>query len=360
MRVVGGVDNFLHFLLTVAVAFAGGVILYKLKFPAGAMVGALIGVGILSVLTGKAYMPSFMQNITKVVAGLFVGMSMNMEMIRGLKKIFKPAIILVVLIISLCFGMGVILYYAADLDVITSLFCVAPGGMIDMTLMTMDMGGDAAVVAVLQTLRLLTVYCISMPISKLLAKKFKGGGESEMRLSGKGDIEKSEKTRRIIFSFIVATVGGVAGYLVNLLVDFSVLVLIGAMVASAAANIKTGKLYMPKTVRTVVQMFSGALIGVKVTYESLLNIKAALIPAVFICVGFVIVNIVLAVVLNKTCRMNITTAMLSSSAGGATENALVAADFGADPGVVTVMQITRLICTTVFYPIVVKTMYQLL
>ena len=353
-------DNFVNFLLTMAVAFTGGFILYKLKFPAGAMVGALIGVGLLSVLTGRVYMPSFAQNVTKVVAGLFVGMSMNMEMVRGLKRIFKPAIILVVLIIALCFGMGVVLFYVADLDVITSLFCVAPGGMVDMTLMTMDMGGDAAVVAVLQTLRLLTVYCISMPISKLLGKKFNSGHENEMKIIGKVELEKSEKIRRLLFSFAVATVGGVVGYLVNLLVDFSVLILIGAMVASAAANIKTGKLYMPKIVRTVVQMFSGALIGVSVTYESIMNIKAALIPAIFICVGFVVVNIVLAIVLNKVCKMNITTAMLSSSAGGATENALVAVDFGADPGIVTVMQITRLICTTIFYPIVVKTMYQLL
>ncbi|MBQ1525204.1 MAG: AbrB family transcriptional regulator, partial [Firmicutes bacterium] len=45
---------------------------------------------------------------------------------------------------------------------------------------------------------------------------------------------------------------------------------------------------------------------------------------------------------------------LSSSAGGASESALVAPDFGADPAIVSVLQVTRLVCVTAFYPVLVK------
>ena len=169
-------SDFIWFCVTLAVAAAVGLLFYRLKFPAGAMVGALIGVGALQILTGCAVMPASVKILTKTVAGLFVGMSMTAEMVRNMKRLFRPVVTLVCLIFSLCLGAGTLLCRVTELDTVTALFCVAPGGLTDMTLMTMDMGGDAAVVAVLQILRLLSVYCISMPLAKLAGKKWKGRG----------------------------------------------------------------------------------------------------------------------------------------------------------------------------------------
>ena len=348
------------FLITVAVAAAGGTILYKLNFPAGMMVGALICVGALSIITGHAYMPKMVKVVTKTVTGLFVGMNMTMDMVRNLKRLFKPAIVLVVLIIGLCIGMGVLLYFITGIDGVTALFCVAPGGMTDMTLMTMDMGGDAAVVAVLQVMRLLTVYCISMPLVKWTTKKSGREEEQEVRAEKSVKPVGLERRSRIIFTICVATVGGTVGYFLSKRFDFGVLVLLITMIICAAVNIKTGKLFMPRTVRRVAQIFSGALIGTSVTYESLVNLRKVIVPAIFLCCGFVLINQILARVLHKVCKIDLVTAMLSSSAGGASESALVAADFGADPSIVSVLQISRMLCTTSFYPIVVQLLYQFL
>ena len=54
------------------------------------------------------------------------------------------------------------------------------------------------------------------------------------------------------------------------------------------------------------------------------------------------------------------TAFLSSAVGGATEAALAAPDLDADPSVVSVLQISRMVCTTSFYPLLVQALYQLL
>ena len=349
------------FLITLAVAAVSGMIFYRLGFPAGAMVGALIGVGALNILTGCALMPVSVKIVTKTVAGLFVGMNMTMEMVRNMKRLFKPVIVLVSLIFTLCLGAGVVLYRVADLDAVTALFCVAPGGLTDMTLMTMDMGGDAAVVAVLQVLRLLSVYFISMPLAKLMGKKAGAFGTGAGgRTVEKAQLSKEGKKKGIVLATVVAVIGGGIGLGLSELLNFSVLILICAMVASAAVNIKTGKLYMPKTVRRVTQILSGALIGTSVTSDSLIRLKAVLLPAVLICCGFVAINIVLAFLLHKICKLDMATAVLSSAAGGATEAALAAPDLDADPSVVSVLQISRMICTTSFYPILVQALYQLL
>lgn len=351
-------NEYLWFFITLAVALAGGTLLLKLNVPAGAMLGSLVAVGLLNIFSGHALMPATVKILTRTVAGLFVGMSMNMEMVRNIKRLFKPVVMLVVLIQSLCFGVGVVLYHVSDLDVVTSLFSVAPGGMMDMTLMTMDMGGDAAVVAVLQVLRLLSVYGISMPLVKVLAKRMGGaaGADPAVQMEKK-KLTADDKKHGILIAGSVAALGGALGWGLSQIFDFSVLILIGAMVASAAMNIKTGKLYMPKNVRRFTQMLSGALIGTSVTMESTHRLAGVILPALLICCGFVVINVILAVVLHKVCKLDFATAMLSSSAGGATEAALTALDFNADPSVVSVLQITRMVCTTSFYPILVQLLY---
>ena len=323
--------------------------------------GALIAVGAMNILTGGAVMPSSAKILTRTVAGLFVGLSMDMEMVRSMKRLFKPLLMLLSVIFCLCLAAGTLLYRISELDAVTSLFCVAPGGLTDMTLMSMDMGGDAAIVAVLQVLRLLSVYCISMPLAKFLGKKA-GGFRANSGKERKAARELSDEAKKtgILLASAAAVVGGGIGLGLSYLLNFSVLTLVGAMVASAAANIKTGRLYMPKWVRRTVQVLSGALIGTTVTRESLVQLRQVMVPAIFICCGFVLINIILGLLLHKLCRMDMATAFLSSAAGGATEAALAAPDLDADPSVVSVLQISRMVCTTSFYPLLVQMVYQLL
>ncbi len=355
--------QFIWFLITMAVALCGGFLFMKLKVPAGPLVGALLFTGVLSVLTGHMFMYTGLKNVTKTVAGLFIGMSVTRKTVRKLATLVRPTVILVVVIICLCMGMGIILNYTSGLDVVTSLFCVAPGGIQDMTLMTLDLGGDAAVVAVIQVLRLLSVYFISMPIVKVLSTRA-GLRQEEASSSDapadSGETDGETKKKRILFTSAVALAGGTAGYILAKLADFSTLVLVVSMIVAAAVNLSTGKLYMPKAVRRFTQMMSGALIGVTVTDDSLQNLRLVMLPSLFIVLGFVVINVIIALIISRSCGIDIATAMLSSSAGGATEAALVAPDFGADPAIVTVLQITRMVCTIAFYPILVKLIIPLL
>ena len=85
-----------------------------------------------------------------------------------------------------------------------------------------------------------------------------------------------------------------------------------------------------------------------------------MVPALFVCCGFVLINILLALLLHMVCKLDIATAVLSSATGGATEAALSAPDLDADPSVVSVLQISRMVCTTSFYPLLVQLLYQFL
>ena len=362
-------NGLIWFFITLAAAACGGIVFQKLKIPAGPLVGALTVVGLLNIFTGRMFMPSKAKIFAQAVSGLFIGMSVNMNTVRNLKKLIKPAILLVVIIETVCLFIGILLSKVSGLDEVTSLFCVAPGGMMDMTLFCMDLGGDSSVVAVLQVIRLLSVYFISMPIAKYISQKGIGAtrpdadipeDKVEETTEKTAEIDAAEKRKRIAFSACVAACGGALGYVLAQLADFSSLVLITSMVVSATVNIKTGRLMMPRKVRYFAQILSGSLIGLNMTYESLMRIKAALIPAIFVCISFVLLNILLAFVIHRSSGLDMPTAMLSSSAGGATESALVAMDFGARPAIVSVLQVTRLACTTAIYPMLAKFVLPLL
>lgn len=355
-------NELIWFLVTLAVAAVGGLLFHKIRFPAGTIVGAILFVGAFNILTGLACMPTSFKPVVKAITGLFVGMNITADMVRNLKRLIKPTLMLVVLILSLCFGMGILLYLTVDLDIITALFCMAPGGLTDMTLMTMDMGGDAAIVAVLQTMRLLSAFCISMPLAKVLVRWFphEHGAAIDSPVAEASVPDWKEKQKRMIAAVLVTITGGTIGHFLGELLDFSVMVLVGAMIASAAVNIKTGKLYMPGSIRKTAQILCGALIGVSVTYESIRTLKLLILPALIICIGFILVGLVLAVILHKTCKMDMPTAMLSCIAGGASEISLIAGDFDADAPTVAILQISRMVCTTLFYPILVKLLSPLL
>lgn len=354
-------DKMIWTLATIAAGMIGGMLFVKLKFPAGAIVGALAAVGLLNILTGNAYMPGAVKVVVYAVSGMYIGLSIDMETVRNLRHLLKPAVIMICLFLVLCICVGLLLYTATGLDIVTSLFSVAPGGITDMTLMTLDLGGDAPVVAVIQTLRLLSVYCISMPLVKLFIRKENLHSTAEKTaLAEKKVKSKEEKRHGFLLTAAIAVFAGAAGYILAVVTDFMIIILLVTMAASAAANISTGKLYLPTGFRTLAQLMSGCIIGLSLTYESLVSLKAAIVPSMVACCGFVIVNIILAFVLRKTCGMNMATALLSSAAGGSTEAALVASEFGGDPCTVSVLQITRVICTTATYPIVVKLLCRIL
>ncbi len=361
-------EKLLWLVITIIAGAAGGITLKKLKVPAGPLVGAIIVVGTLNILTGKMYMPTEVKILTKTVAGLFIGMSVTRDSVRSLLKLIKPAVILVVCIIGLCLGMGFIFYFASDFNFPTALFAVAPGGITDMSLLAMDMGGDSSVVALLQVVRLLSVYLVSLPLVQVVGKiaakrKAKKEGveytapepsEQVRAAEKKKSLPKDEKKKRIIFAAAVAVVGGAIGWALGELLDFSSAILIVTMIVVAAVNIKTDRLYMPRDVRVATQILSGSLIGLNMNAASLESLKSAVIPALLIVVGFTIINITLAVILSRSTGMDIVTAMMSSSAGGATEFALLAPDFNADAPTVSVLQLARLTITVALFPIIIK------
>ena len=82
-------------LLTLAVGAAAGYLLFRLKFPGGLIVGAIIGTAALGICFDAAYIPGVTRTVAQITAGAFIGCSVSKEDLGRLPKILRRLLILI-------------------------------------------------------------------------------------------------------------------------------------------------------------------------------------------------------------------------------------------------------------------------
>ena len=150
-------------IITIIIATFGGIIGYKLKVPAGALIGAMIFVALFNIYNGEAYIPIKFKIFAQILTGGIIGLNFSRQTIMQIKEILIPLIISIFILLLFCILTGLILYKITGLDLITALFSMAPGGITDMTLAAQDMGGNTSIIAVFHFVRLTLVVGI-LPI----------------------------------------------------------------------------------------------------------------------------------------------------------------------------------------------------
>lgn len=260
----------------------------------------------------------------------------------------RPIAIVFVVLLVLDLAMGFFIFRITDLDLLTSLLCAAPGGMTDMPLIAMDMGADASMVAVMQFVRMVFgMGCL--PSIILLASRMMGmdppAPEQSAPIRGK---KKSQASLvRALPTCGVALAGGIVGKLSGMPAGTLSFSLIAVIVMKLLADTPPMSLW----VRRLAQVVSGCCIGAGIKKEQILQVGQMIVPAVALCLGYVLCCVVMGCVISRVFRMDLRGSMLSLSPAGATEMALIAADLGVPNSTnLVVLQICRLLGAVVVFP----------
>ncbi len=383
------------FLLTVAVGVCGGLLARRLKVPAGAMVGSMLGVAVFSVLSGHGLFPGEIRPFVQMCSGAVIGVGITRDDVLGLKKMILPIIVLILGLIFLNMSFGLAIHYVGGLDIVTSLFASAPGGVSDMALIADELGANSVEVALLQLTRLLGIYIIFPPVfKKLLSKKrtkgVKGKGFSLFEKSkapvlsqptkpaGIGDSIPDDITipdveeidsealgqhpetkaperpegwkKQFALTMLIAVSGGLAGFFAGIPAG----AMIGAMVCAAAFRVITQKGYTPPKVQVFAQIGAGCLIGSQMTREGFFALGDLLIPAAIMVAGMVILTFSLGFIMHKATKIPLVTCLLACTPGGIQEMTLLSYDLGADTPKVAILQMARLMVVIGLFPTLLK------
>ena len=166
-------------LITILVGSTGGLIAYRLRLPAGPMLGAMIAVGIYNCLGFESYMPAQVRVGVQIVMGCILGLNLNRDTFKQLKTVIKPALVIVPSLMIFGLTTGFILHKFFDLDMYTAFLSSTPGGLAELSLLAEALGGDGPRAAILHTIRLITVITVTpfilQIVTKLLKKSKKEG-----------------------------------------------------------------------------------------------------------------------------------------------------------------------------------------
>jgi len=385
-------------IITFLVAALGALIFYRMKITAGVLVGAMFFVAAFNVITELAFFPVYAKVFAQIISGAFIGVGINRNNFIQLKQIFKPALVLVAGMLVINLLVGFIIYSLSSLDLITSLFCSVPGGVSDMAIISHDLGADTSKVAVLQLVRLVSTLAFFPAIITRLGKYINDNKRNNREVSTggkkyvidnedntidsnkinfcktdkKGNIDiaynngtdkdknsshnRKEKPqnkdiiRKIIPTITIAAISGIIGHNTGIPAGTLLFSILGV----SGFNIKTGKAYLPLSVKRFAQIVAGAFIGTNFVREDLLQLKSLFFPAVIMVTGYIILCTLLGILISRLFKMDVTTSLFSSTPAGASDMALIASDLGVNSPKVALLQIARLVGVIALSPWIIK------
>ena len=334
-----------NILLTLLASLAGGMLFLKLKVPGGVLVGGIIGTTVLSMTTGMAEMPFTARLIAQIIAGAFIGSSVDREDLKKMKTIYKPFLIVMASLLVVNLTAGTLVYKFGPLDRLTSFMCCVPGGMSDTPLIASELGAQMPPVVIMQFVRMVMGIGV-FPAVILYATKNEGDVVVEKTETG----DKKKKT----VSSLPVTAGALAFAGICGIIGRKLGVPSGALVfaifATLILKLAGVPLVFSKGIKRTAQVLSGAYIGCSVGLDTLYMLPSLILPAVIIVAVYMINAFITGFVISKTCGISRREGMLMVTPAGATDMALISADIGVNSPNLIVLQIVRMVVVISIFP----------
>lgn len=150
-------------LATVLIGGAAGLAATYFKVPAGAMLGSMLAIGILSSMgLYLKPLPEKYLLYAQIGFGGIIGLSFTPEAAGVFLKILVPAVAFSVVIILNSIVLGFIIHKVFGWDMITSMLACAPAGLSQMSVIALDMHADTVKVGIIHAMRL-AIIILTVP-----------------------------------------------------------------------------------------------------------------------------------------------------------------------------------------------------
>lgn len=337
--------------LTIAAGVVGYVVAKKLKFPAAAMIGSMLGVGLMNLFCDLAYMPSTIKMVTQAITGAYIGFQINKADVFNIKKLIKPIVLLMVMLTINTFVLGYGLNYFFHMDLLSALLGCVAGGITDLSLISIDMGADTSIVALLQASRLVIVMTCFPIWIKLLCQK-----DELNQLSNK---PQKEKKQTITKGTILTIICIIVAIILSRLIVFPASPLVLSMLLVGAVNLKTDALYLAPPIKIIAQIGAGSLVGLSINQTLFSNIAYYILPVICLLLSYFIVDLSYGYIVSKCRWLDFKSGLFAASPAGVSDMALIAADLNADMAKIAVIQVVRLVYAISLMPSLIQFVLQL-
>lgn len=346
----------IRLVLTFAVGAVCGLLFKPTKLPAAFMVGALVGVATLNCATGAAYVPPEVRVGVQIVAGAFIGCSMERSDLARLKQVGGPVAVVLLACLVLMLACGVMVGTVGGFEPVTALMSTIPGGVGEIPLIAADMGADASVVAVLQLVRQ-TLGTSVMPTLMVAfdraqaARGRHGVRRADAALNEEGRVRSRQRSATATVA--VLAVAAVAG-LIGKATGISGMTFAFSIAAALVMKLAFDFAYVPRWIKNVCRVVTGCYIGTFFSAEMIAGLGSLALPALAVAAFYGANCFVTGGILQRLFGYGRKESMLMASPAGASDMALVMDDLGVRNVDVVVVQAVRAIVVVAVFPQVVN------
>lgn len=350
-------------LLTIATAIMGGFAGKRLRLPAGYMVGALLATGLLNILWPAAAFPPDARVLAQLVAGAYIGMTVTRQSLAELRQMLLPSIVLLAGVSFFALISGFAIYYLSDLELTTALLATVPGGIVDMSMISLEFGAQPQIVAALQLERLVVIMTVyPFILKKIIARQRQKPDDAAKPVAAadlsaarptteKKSVQSESRWKDLLLTLLLAAVAGIGFFLAGIPAG----ALVGAMIATAVLNIlSNGRAFVAPSIKSAAQITAGLLIGLTIDARSLGDLKNIALPAIIVLLECAAIGGVLGWLLWRFLRVDLATALFGSAPAGLSDMVLIALDEGGDPAKVMLLQLVRFIGVISIFPTLIK------
>ncbi|MEH7308981.1 AbrB family transcriptional regulator, partial [Neobacillus drentensis] len=163
-------------ILFILFSMLGGVTLSFSGIPMAWMLGSLFLAGVLTnlrliglnSLKQKNGLNPFWSQIGQLILGIQLGLNFNLSIMDTLEDYFFIIIFMLISSIALAILSGIMLWRFSNVNMMTSLFGTTPGGISAMPTIADEIGANAPIVSIIQTIRVLLVVSLIPIISGII------------------------------------------------------------------------------------------------------------------------------------------------------------------------------------------------
>jgi len=339
--------DFVNLLLMCLVGALGGWLMMKLRVPGGMFAGSLIASAILSIAMQPGPLPSGVKTFAQIIAGAYVACGIDLEELKDVRRLIKPAIILISGLFICNVIAGLVIWKISDVDLLTALMCATPGGCTTIPLIAAELGAEISSVTVVQISR--SAICVSFFPTLIM----KVNGEhmlSDLETPGKGRARKNivgdVNFRALAITLAVAAVSGLTGKKLGVPAG----TILFSIVAVLILKKNTKYAYMPLWMRRTAQCLSGACIGSSITLENILALHQMAVPLIVLLIIFFGNSFFTGYIFHRFLGFEMAAGMLAATPAGSSDMALISEEMGHKSVIVTELHILRLLIVNIVFP----------
>jgi uncharacterized protein len=160
-------------LVTSLVAAVGAaIVLDRLNFPAGALIGAMVAVAALKIWgSGAPDMPGSIRFVALIVIGWDLGSRFDKQLLATVTNNLAPLVLVIGCFLVTGWILAWMLWKFGVMDPVTAVLATSPGGLVQMGALTSETQSNAALVVGFHLLRIVAVLLSAPLISRLASNE---------------------------------------------------------------------------------------------------------------------------------------------------------------------------------------------